>query len=175
MNKRITIKEALETWQSHGLNKNAGNHIPSAELYELMIQPRGIELGETQLNHLTSCPQCLREIKDMVECRKEAGAWDVALPKAAATETEWPKKIRLEGGKYTVTMRRNLHEENKGLVVLEVEKGYQKRLEGRSIQLLDGQGLIRLEGIIFHGKLSQEIEDLDTVNLKRLTVRPGNK
>lgn len=175
MNKRITLKEALKSWQAHGMNEDTGIHIPPAELYELLIQPQGIKLAEEQLNHLASCPRCLQEIKDMAECRNEAEAWDVALPKAAATKVEWPKKILLESGKYTVTIRRNIHEANKGLVVLEVEKGYQERLEGKSIQLLDGQDLICLEGIIFDGKLSQEIENLDVINLKCLTVRPSDK
>ncbi len=175
MNKRITLKEALETWQAYGLNGDAGKHIPSAELYELLIQPQGIELEDSHLNHLTRCPACLQEIKDLIECRKDAEAWDFALPKAATSETEWPKKFRLEGGKYSVTIRRNIHETDKGLVVLEVGKGYQKTLEGKSVQLLDGQGLICLEGIIFHGKASQEIENLDAVNLKCLTVRPGDR
>jgi hypothetical protein len=173
MNKRITIKEALAAWQDNRLDGEPGEHIPPSDLYELLIHD--IELGEEQVNHLAGCPVCLKEIKGMVECRKEAETWDVALPKAAATEGEWPKKIRLEGGKYTVTIRRNIHEVNKGLVELEVEKSYQKRLEGKSIQLLDGQGLICLEGDIYQSKLSQEIENLDAVNLKRLTVRPGDK
>jgi hypothetical protein len=59
--------------------------------------------------------------------------------------------------------------------MLEVQKGYQKTLEGKSVQLLDAQGLICLEGIIFHGKISQELENLDALNLKCLTVRPGDK
>jgi len=175
MKKRITIKQALEAWKTSNLNEDIGDHIPPGELYDLMIQSQGIELGEEQLNHLTSCPVCLQEIKDIIECRKEAEAWDFAMPKAATSQTEWPKKIRLEGGKYSVTIRRNIHETQKGLVVLEVEKDYQKTLEGKSVQLLDGQGLICLEGIIFQGKISQEIENLDAVNLKCLTVRPGDK
>ena len=175
MNKRITLKEALETWQADGLNGDAGKHIPSAELYELLINPQDTELGEEKLNHLTECPVCLQGIKDIIECRKEADAWDIAMPKAATSQTEWPKKIQLEGGKYTVTIRRNIRESNKGLVVLEVEKGYQKTLEGKSVQLIDGQGHICLEGIIFHAKISQEIENLGAVNLKCLTVLPGDK
>jgi len=175
MKKRITIKKAMEAWKTSTLNEDIGNHIPPSELYDLMIQPQGIELGEERLNHLTRCPVCLQEIKDIIECRKEAEAWDLALPKAATSQTAWPKKIRLEGGRYTVTIRRNIRETKKGLLVLEVKKGYQKTLEGRSVQLIDGQGHICLEGIIFHAKISQEIENLGAVNLKCLTVRPGDK
>jgi len=175
MNKRITIKEALEAWQAHGLNEDIGEHISPAELYELLIQPQGIDLGEEQLNHLTRCPVCLQEIKNITESRKEAEAWDIALPKAATSESEWPKRIRLEAGKYSVTIRRNIHQTNKGLVVLQVEEAYKDALEGKSVKLLDGRNHICLEGTIFDGKISQEIENLDTVNLKSLTVRPNEK
>ena len=175
MNKKITIKEALKSWRFSLLSEDLGDHLPPSVLYELLINPQNTELEEERLNHLTECPVCLQEIKDIIECRKEADTWDIALPKAATSQTEWPKKIRLEGGKYTVTIRRNIRDTNKGLVVLEVEKGYQKALEGKSVQLLDGQGFICLEGIIFHAKISQEIENLGAVNLKCLTVRPGDK
>jgi len=175
MKKRITIKQALEAWKTSNLNEDIGDHIPPGELYDLMNQPQGIELGVERLNHLTNCPVCFQEIKVIFECRKEAETWDFAMPKAATSQTAWPKKIRLAGGKYTVTIRRNIRETNKGLVVLEVEKGYQKALEGKSVQLIDGQGHICLEGIIFHAKISQEIENLGAINLKCLTVRPGDK
>ena len=174
MNNKITIEEALSAWKVSA-NEDVGEHIPPSDLYELLSQPQEIQLGEEKLNHLIRCPVCLQEVKDIIECRKEAEAYDFALPKAATSETEWPKKIRLEGGKYTVTIRRNIHETDKGLVVLDVEKSYQKTLEGKSVQLLDGQGLICLEGIIFHARISQEIENLGAVNLKCLTVRPSDK
>jgi len=176
MDKRITIKEALENWREKAvLEEDIGEHIPPSELYELLIQSQDNEWAEERLNHLTRCPICLQEVKDIIACKKEAEAWDFALPKAATSEPQWPKKIRLEGGKYTVIIRRNIHEKNKGLVILQVEGDYRDTLEGKTVRLLDGQDRICLQGKIIKGEVSQEIEKLDEVNLQFLKVRPNRK
>jgi len=176
MDKRTTIKEALEKWREKAvLDEDIGGHIPPSELYELVIQSQDNEWGEVRLNHLTRCPICLQEVKDIIECRKEAEAWDFALPKAAISEPQWPKKVLLEGGKYTVIIRRNIHEKNKGLVVLQVEDEYKNILEGKAVHLVDGEDRICLEGKIIKGEVSQEIEKLDEINLQFLKVCPIRK
>ncbi len=176
MDKRITIKEALESWREKAvLEEDIGEHIPSSELYDLLIQSQDTKWGEERLNHLTRCPICLQEVKDIIESRKKAEAWDFALPKAATSEPQWPKKIQLEGGKYTVSIRRNIHDKNRGLVILQVEGDYRDTLEGKTVHLLDGRDRICLKGKIINGEVSQEIEKLDEVDLQFLKVRPDRK
>jgi len=176
MNNKITLQEAIESWGEQSFSEeNIGEHIPTGELYDLLIKPPDKGLHEENLNHLTGCPVCLQELKNMIKCRKEAEIWDLALPKAAASGHRWPKKIPLEGGKYTVSVRRNIHDNNIALVILQVEDHFREALEGKSVQLLDGRNRVCLEGKITDGEVSQEIENLNELSLQRLHVRPNGK
>jgi hypothetical protein len=74
-----------------------------------------------------------------------------------------------------VIIRRNIHEKNKGLIILQVESEYRDTLEGEAVHLLDGQDRIFLKGKIINGEVSQEIEKLDEVDLQFLKVRPDRK
>lgn len=173
MNKRITLKEALRVWRNKIVHEGRlGRHIPPAELYELLVHPPASEIKASLLDHLIRCPLCLQELKDMVDSIEEAEAWDFALPKAAASEEiEWPKKIPTEGGKYTIVIRRNMSEKNRGVVTVQVAPCYRDTLEGKKVILRDGRPHVLLTGVIIDGEVSQEIEGLNAI-IPRFAVEP---
>lgn len=117
MTRRITLKEALEAWKTQSASDEgaAGAHIPASVLYNLLIQPSQNGKKSTFLDHLTRCLRCLQEFKEIAQSIEEAEALDVAMPRAAATEMQWPKKIPAEGGKYVIEIRRYLGKENQSV------------------------------------------------------------
>ena len=171
MNTRISLEGALKAWQDYLVAENGSEeHIPVSAMYELCL---GGKIQEAMLEHLSWCPACLQELKEMVRCIKMADVWDMALPKAAASQRlELPKTISTEGGKYLVIIRRSLGETNRGLVTLQVRPAYLEQLEGRRIILRDGKGLVLLDGVIRGSQASQEVEDLDSID-PRFRVEPG--
>jgi len=173
MKKRITLQEALKNWRSTVTSEEGlGRHIPSSELYEFLIQPSASEIKDTSLNHLCRCPLCIQELKDLTASIEEAEVWDLALPRAAASEEiEWPMKIPTEGGKYTIIIRPNISDRSKGVVTVKVELTYRDTLEGKKVILKDGRGQILLSGVIIDGQISQDIEELDAI-LPRFVVEP---
>lgn len=173
MNRRITLKEALGAWRRRIASEGAlGKHVPPSELYNLLIQPSDNGKKDYILEHLIICPICVQELKDIVQSIEEAEAWDLALPKAAASEEiQWPKKIPTEGGKYTIVIRRNISDKNRGVVTVEVAPPHRDTLEGKGIVLRDGRGHMLLRGKIFNGEVSQEIEGLDRID-PRFVVEP---
>lgn len=164
MRKRMTLKEVLAVWRDQRVSaEDLGEHLSPAELYTLLIQPSHNRKRDEILDHLTRCPRCLQECKEIAESIEEAAVWDVALPKAAATEMAWPKKMPAEGGKYLIEIRRYLGKENKGVITVKVEERYKAALEGKSIVVTDGRGRLLLKGPISDGEVSQVIEGLESI------------
>lgn len=161
MRRKITIQDALEAWRDQRTSEGSlhGHVVPSV-LYELLIQPQENGDKEAILNHLSQCQRCLGELKEMAQSIAGATVWDVALPRAAASEVQGPKKIPTDGGKYTVVIRRNLGKKDRGVITLEVAPRYRDDLEGKAVILRDGRGRILLQGKIIDGEISREIEEL---------------
>ena len=172
MSKRITLKGALGDWRARIASEGApGEHIPPSVLYELLVRPPDNGDREDLLDHLVRCSRCVRELKEMVQDLEEAEAWDLALPRAAASEVQWPKKIPAEGGKYTLVIRRKLSDQNSGVITLQVEAGHREALEGQSVILKEGRGHTLLRGKIVNGEVSQEVGELDRI-VPRFWVEP---
>lgn len=102
----------------------------------------------------------------------EAIAWDIALPKAAATGFEKVMTLYTEGGKYRLTLRENLDEPGKGLITVEVNKPYQDQIEGKNILLTNRKGDVLLEGRIVSGTVAQKVERIKEIDLKELFIKP---
>lgn len=172
MSEKVTLKEALGAWRRQiALEGAPGGHIPHAELYELLLRPAESGDKDDFLDHLVRCSRCVRELKEMVQDMEEAEAWDLALPKAAASEVQWPKKIPAEGGKYTIVIRRDISDKNRGVITLQVEARHREALEGKSVILKEGRGHTLLRGKIVNGEVSQEVGELDRI-VPRFWVEP---
>lgn len=105
----------------------------------------------------------------------EAVVWDIALPKAAATEFKGMMSLYTEGNKYRLTLRENLDEPGKGLITVEVSEPYQEQLEGREILLVNRKGDVFLEGKIVLGRVSQMVERIKDIDIKELFVKPKER
>lgn len=164
MKNKITLKDAFRAWAS-GPSGDTGAHIPPAELYELLIRP-GAQTAE-MLKHLTRCPACARELREMAEDLAQAEAcmvgWDLALPKAAATSTSSTWRLPTEAGKYTIELHPHSSDQNRGLITLQVASQYRSQLEGHRVSLRDSRGRLLLEGKIVNGEAAQEVTDLDQI------------
>lgn len=172
MKRRSTLRDALEAWWTQ--NASMGElepHLSPSDLYRLLIPSSHAGEKEERLNHLTQCPRCLRELKGIAQSIEEAEAWDLALPKAAASEIDWPKKMPAEGGKYTVVIRRSIADPSRGVITLQVAMNYRETLEGKVVSLRDGRGHVLLKGKITNGEISQEIAALDMV-IPRFLIEP---
>jgi hypothetical protein len=167
MIKQIKLKQALEAWQNEIISPTAKEkHIPAGELYDMLINKRPREDNEALLDHLSVCSHCMKELKDMKETIEEVKLWDLALPKAAASEkTDWPKNIMTEGGKYSIVIRRSITDKNKGLVSISVNPSHIEieKIEGKKVVLRDGRGRELLRQKIIDGEASQEVQDLDSI------------
>ena len=171
MTKTITLQEALDAWGTAKVLSNPpGEHIEIGDLYEWLIHPDEMVFDEEAMEHLVNCSQCLNELKDLVEVQKEATDrklmfWDAALPKAAASKVEWPKKFLSERGQFTIDIRRMLNHPDRGVMVVQVEESFRTSLEGQTIQVSDGAGRVLLKGQIIDGEVTQIIESgLDEID-----------
>ena len=166
MSRKITLEEGFEAWktwrQSH---ESSGDHIPPEELYEFLIHPSEVPDRNNLLSHLTRCGTCLQEFEELVQSRAEAKSrmetWDFALPKAAASEIEGPRKIITEGGQYTIEIRPHVSDRSRGLATVQVSPQHREGLEGTILTLIDGKGRVVLQGHIVNGEVAQEIDNLE--------------
>ncbi len=166
MGKKITLTEASEAWGEWKVSAgDPGEHIPPGELYEFLLHPADYADRENLLGHLTRCPLCLRELEDMSQSVEEAAfrMWDLALPKAAASDMEGPWKIATEDGKYTIEIRPHISDENRGIITVQVSPQNSDALEGKTVTLKDSQGRVLLKGRIINSEVSQEIDGLDRI------------
>jgi hypothetical protein len=166
MRRRIALKEALEIWRGTASSgKDLGKHVSSSDLFELLVGRSSDDIKSLLLRHISLCPQCLANFKDMVEAIEDSVPLDIALPKAAASdEMTWPKEIPTDGKKYTIILRRSITERNRGVVTLQINPAYRDALEGQVAVLRDGTGRILLRGTIINGEVSQQIEDMEKID-----------
>jgi hypothetical protein len=170
MQRSVTLQEAIATWSNH--LERPEPHISPEEMYELLMHPAGISQDTKLLLHLSQCPVCLQEFQEIVQSREDAAVWDLALPRAAATEdSQWPKNIPVEGGKYIIEIRRSLSRKNHGMITLRVTDVYRETLEGKTVCVTDETGRSLLHGQIIDGEFSQTIDDLKNLGVC-FCVRP---
>jgi hypothetical protein len=164
MKKKIALKDALDAWAA-GPPAGAGDHVPPAELYEFLS--RLAPPAPALLEHLTRCPWCAREMRQMAENLPRAethlAGWDLALPKAAATDTASVWRVPTEAGKYTIEFHPHSSDKTRGLITLQVAPQYRSQLEGHRVALRDSKGRLLLEGRIVNGEAAQELRDLDRI------------
>jgi len=173
MDRRIILKAAMEAWGRQKVAEgNLGEHIPPAELYELLLRPSVNGENGNTLGHLTRCPICLRELKEIAQSMEEVAYWDCGRRKAAASELQWPQKIPTDGGKYVIEIRRYLAREDSGVITLKVEERYRDALEGKTMRVTDGTGRQLLEAEISGGEVSQVVEGLQSI-VPQFLVRPA--
>ena len=168
MDGKITLDEALGRWSTwKGSQASSGEHIAPEELFELLVHPLEIPGREQLLTHLTRCAACLGEFQVLVESREAAGTrlerWDLALPRAAASPIEGPRRIFTEGRKYTIVIRPHVSDTSRGLITVQVAPQHQQALEGETLRLLDGQGRVVLEGRVTNGEVAQEVADIEAI------------
>jgi hypothetical protein len=173
MGRQITLEEALYVWEEQGGSEQDQDRcMPVSDLYGLLLHRRTPEINKSLLVHLSRCPQCIRRLRDMAKAVEEAGAWDVALPKAASSDDiQWSKEIPTEGRKYTIVIRRSISDTNKGVITIQAEPAYRDAVEGSIVILRDGGGRVLLQGAIVDGEVSQAISGLDTI-IPRFFVEP---
>jgi hypothetical protein len=168
MNNTITLEQAMEAWgQWKTANSRLEKHVPPGELYEFLIHPLEIGGRERILQHLRECPECLRELRELGRCRKEAGEnapeLAIALPKAAASAQTGPRRITAEEGKYTIEIRPHLADQSRGLVIVKVAAGDPTLLEGKILTLVTGQDKVILKKKVVGGEVVQEVADLGEI------------
>jgi hypothetical protein len=167
MNKKTTLKEALEAWVEWRLAQEEREPPSPAELYEFLRQPGNSAYRTPILALLDQSAASLRELGEMARSRTVAherlGDWDIALPKAAATSAEGSGKITSEGGKYTIEIRPHLAQADRGIVVVRVALAHREALEGKVLILKDSSGQVLLRGKVVDGEVSQEIEGLSRI------------
>ena len=169
---RIGLSQALQTWRKEALSKmQLKEHLSLPDLYDLVVATREDRVDQTALQHITRCKLCARELKNIVESIQEAQAWDVALTKAAASNQEGAIIVKTKGGKYTISIRRNLSGETNGLITVEANPRYVKKLEGKIIEVRDHKKRVLLRGMLVCGEISQRIEGIEDIDPSRLIVR----
>jgi hypothetical protein len=176
MSDERTLRQAIEAWMGQ-LRHAEGGGLPfaPAELYDFLLQPqshpRGAEIREALLQH----PQLAVLLAELAASRREGevrlGAWDMALPKAAAVAGEGTGRITTEGGKYTIEIRPHLDKVNHGLVVVRVAAPYRDQLEGAVLELQDSSGQLLVRGRVVDGEVSGELENLTQIDYG-FVVRP---
>ncbi|MDH3602651.1 MAG: hypothetical protein OEU26_23805 [Candidatus Tectomicrobia bacterium] len=172
MDKQITLQEAITAWSDRQESlAEPTPHIPPAELYELLVPSVDQRTREALMPHLMQCPICLRDLQDLAQAVEAAEIWDLAQPKAAAEEMQWPKKILTEGGKYLVEIRRSLSQANRGVITVRIEPAYRDALEGKTMRVTDDEGRLLLRGRVIDGEVSDAIEGLDGLG-SRFVVQP---
>jgi hypothetical protein len=169
MNKPVRLKQALKAWHINVASSEAlrENHIPVEEIYDMLINRSDNAGNDDLLAHLSVCSRCFREFVKIRKAIREADLWDMALPKAAASETiDWPKKFMTESGKYAIIIRRSVTDPNKGLVSIQVNPARieKNKVEGKTEVLKDGKKRELLRQKIIDGEASQEQEDLKSID-----------
>lgn len=176
MSRRVALKEALQVWEEQiGSKEAVGRHLLPADLYELLARPSTDESREALLGHLSRCSTCLKRLKHMLKAMDEARTWDMALPKAAASDEGRPSgEILTEGRKYSIVIRRSISDSSRGVITVQVEAAFRDVIEGCHIILKDGAHRILLEGTIVNGEVSKNVADLDNI-VPQFFVEPGKR
>lgn len=162
-----TLREGLDAWGASPGARDEG-HLTPAQLYDFALAVQRGESGGEAFDHIARCGGCLETLNDLLAGMEDAEErmrlWDIALPKAAATPVEEMRSIPTEGGRFTIEIRRHLTDAHKGIIAVQVSHQFRDTLEGRTVTLRDGAGKVLLQGRIINGEVSQEIDDLDTVD-----------
>lgn len=120
------------------------------------------------LAHLTRCPRCLRQLKSMLDHVDKANeqafdGWDQALPLAAASAQEGPRRITSKSGIYYLEIRAGTDGAGDGLINVEVADQFRAKLEGRELRVWDASGRVLLQGEIGGGRVMRMVAALNEI------------
>ena len=179
MPKRIDLDTALYVWeQAQETGEDARIHPSGSLLRTLACQP-GMKDRERWLEHLVVCRDCRARFFALLEesgetCGPQRSiSADVFYPKAAAGGDEHglekPTRIVSESGKFMVSIRKNLEDENSCLLSLSVVD-QSAGMEGAWITVKDKTGRRLVHGRITGGKLSALIPDSKSIAFNFISV-----
>jgi hypothetical protein len=169
MSDERSLREAIEIWMMQLQGQSSGElPFTPAELYEFLLHPEQHPRRSEIRQVLDENPALAVMLSDLAAGQREArarmGAWDLALPKAAAVAGEGTGRITTEGGRYTIEIRPHLDKINRGLVVVRVAAAYRDQLEGEVLELQDSRGQVLVKGRVVDGEVSGELESLSQID-----------
>ena len=144
-------------------------HPTSSELYQFLVEGEQAQNRTEILDHLSECTFCFQEITKMIDARKEADFFDIALPKTAATSIDGVP-IPFEGGKGIVVIRPYVEERDKGIITIEIKSTSKEQFEGKEVVLRDGKGEVLLKGKVIDGEVSQKVEAIKDIDENDFTM-----
>lgn len=99
--------------------------------------------------------------------------WKIAWRKAAETaEITWPQHIQVEF--YSITIRQNEDDKDKGFILVEVSEPRKEELEGQTLIVTDANGATLLKSPVRDGEAGGRLEDLNSIDLEYISVRPAD-
>jgi hypothetical protein len=169
---KVTLKEALKSYRQRVYSsEEIGAHLSMPELYEIASGLHDSTSNGQVLEHLIGCPKCAEELKEISISIEESYGLDFVSPKIAASPN-WQGviKVSADGGKYTLSLRRNLSNPVNGLITVEANPPYNERFEGKIIRVKDNKKEVILEGTLVKGKVSQKVNKIDDIDLSLFTI-----
>lgn len=139
-------------------------------LYAYLLDELDSEKKEWVEAQLAHSEEWQREFEAVKEDYKAGECMDVTMPPKRAAGKGDVIRAESQNGLYSITIRPQLDNPDRGVLVLESRK---KELEGRRVLVWDGAKRELLRGLIAQGRASQRLDALNTIDLSRLTVVSG--
>ncbi len=173
----LSLAEGLQIWSENYETSPEDVHL-SAQTIEELAQPGGLDSAvEEHLEHLSSCPVCVKNWA--AACNKiivaEDGTADDwysgGMLEAAATErTGGPIILPSRCGNFEIRLLPDKDSDKKYMAVLEVISSRKSEFEDSHISINDSKGKLLLEGRVTGARIGRMVEDLDSFDLSHWSM-----
>ena len=163
---RTSVTEALQAWRRA---QTPGPHLALDELWAIASDGAG-DPAAPAIDHLTRCPRCAAELRELTAGIDDAAGWDVALAKAASAPLSTAMQVTTACGRYTVTVHPR-PDADEAVVTVEVAPGLRDALEGTVVTVSDRGGRELLTAPLTLGRASARLRGLATIDCTRVVVR----
>jgi hypothetical protein len=173
----LSLAEGLHIWSDNYESSPDEVHLSSQALEELALPGALDSVDEEVLEHLSSCPVCLKKWSAI--CKKHTVAEDgVAddwysggmLEAAASERTGGPITMPSRCGNFEIRLLPDKGSDKKYMAVLEVISSRKTEFENSHISIHDSQGKMLLEGTVTGARLGRMVEDLDSFDLSHWSM-----
>ncbi len=181
MEKEISIKDALRIWADQGPGKE--KHLSEARLFSFSL-PNGLNTAkESDLDHLSMCPDCLDtwkafcDMNDAPAADDYTSADDIALIgtgelKAAASDKmdfSQPKEYKSSCGKFILSIFPEPDTPTHATITLDTTDK-ESIFDHKTATVRDANGTVIFRQPLRHGRAADMTESLDTLDLSFWTV-----
>jgi len=170
---KMTIKQALQLWEDEQkkLFTNTNSH-PPPDWIQKFAHGKNVPDKNRWINHLADCHHCREIWLNHINTNHEIDQYaDVVLLKVASDKNSFSDITRVytESGRYLITFRKNLEEQDSCLVTLNVLMETDV-LENKKIVVRDKNHTILLSAQISQGEASGWINNINKLDISSISV-----